>query len=118
MGGLSGTCQLVPIVKAIVELAACSIAWHDAFGIRASQWEETSLLTQALYVQLTEDIVDPTWCFTIVATLTCGSILDPECWEVTTRSTKVGNLMYLGNSNGVLLVLILSCCEDESMLLA
>jgi hypothetical protein len=25
--------------------------------------------------------------------------------------------MYLGNSNGVLLVLILSRCEDESMLL-
>jgi hypothetical protein len=40
------------------------------------------------------------------------------CCEVTTRSTKVGNLMYLGSSNGVLLVLILSCCEDESMLLA
>jgi hypothetical protein len=42
----------------------------------------------------------------------------PDCCEVTTRSTKVGYLMYLGNSNGVLLVLILSCCEDESMLLA
>jgi hypothetical protein len=40
------------------------------------------------------------------------------CCEVTTRSTKVGYLMYLGNSNDVLLVLILSCCEDESMLLA
>ena len=40
------------------------------------------------------------------------------CCEVTTRSTKVSYLMYLGNSNGVLLVLILSCCEDESMLLA
>jgi hypothetical protein len=26
-------------------------------------------------------------------------------------------LMYLGNSNGVLPVLILSCCEDETMLL-
>jgi hypothetical protein len=38
--------------------------------------------------------------------------------EVTTRSTKVGQLIYLDNSNGVLLVLILSCCEDESMLLA
>jgi hypothetical protein len=41
-----------------------------------------------------------------------------DCCEVTTRSTKVGHLMYLGNSNGVLLVLILSCCEDEPMLLA
>jgi hypothetical protein len=40
------------------------------------------------------------------------------CCEVTTKSTRVGYLMYLGNSNGVLLVLILSCCEDESMLLA
>jgi hypothetical protein len=40
------------------------------------------------------------------------------CCEVTTRSTKVGYLMYLGNSNGVSLVLILSCCDDESMLLA
>jgi hypothetical protein len=40
------------------------------------------------------------------------------CCEVTTRSTKVGYLMYLGNSNGVLLVLILSYCKDESMLLA
>ena len=42
----------------------------------------------------------------------------PVCCEVTTRSTKGGYLMYLGNSNGGLLVLILSCCEDESMLLA
>ena len=41
-----------------------------------------------------------------------------KCCEVTTRSTKVGYLMYLGNSNGVILVLILSCCEDDSMLLA
>jgi hypothetical protein len=40
------------------------------------------------------------------------------CCEVTTRSTKVDYMMYLGNSNGVLLVLILSCCEDESILLA
>jgi hypothetical protein len=39
------------------------------------------------------------------------------CCEVTTRSIKVGYLMYLGNSNGVLPVLILSCCEDETMLL-
>ena len=43
---------------------------------------------------------------------------EEDCCEVTTRSTKVGYLMYLGNSNGVLLVLILSCCEDESRLLA
>jgi hypothetical protein len=42
----------------------------------------------------------------------------PICCEVTTRSTKVGYLIYLGNSNGVLLVLILSYCEDGSMLLA
>jgi hypothetical protein len=40
------------------------------------------------------------------------------CCEVSTRSTRVGYLMYLGNSNGVLLVLILSYGEDESMLLA
>ena len=39
------------------------------------------------------------------------------CCEVTTRSTKVGYLMYLDNNNGLLLVLILSCCKDESMLL-
>jgi hypothetical protein len=41
-----------------------------------------------------------------------------HCCEVTTRSTKVAYLMYLGNSNGVFLVPIMSCCEDESMLLA
>jgi hypothetical protein len=41
-----------------------------------------------------------------------------SCWEVTTRATKVGYLMYLGNSNGVLPLLILSCCEDESVLVA
>ena len=40
-----------------------------------------------------------------------------QCCEVKTRSTKVGYLMYLGNSNGLLLVLILSCCEEELMLL-
>jgi hypothetical protein len=33
-------------------------------------------------------------------------------------STKAGYLMYLGNSDDVLLVPILSCFEDESMLLA
>jgi hypothetical protein len=32
-----------------------------------------------------------------------------KCCEVTTRSTKVGYLMYLGNSNGLLLMLILPC---------
>jgi hypothetical protein len=31
------------------------------------------------------------------------------CCEVTIRSTKVGYLMYLGNSNGLLLMLILPC---------
>jgi hypothetical protein len=40
------------------------------------------------------------------------------CCEVTTRSIKAHYLMYPGNSNDVILVLILSCCEDESMLLA
>jgi hypothetical protein len=40
-----------------------------------------------------------------------------SCHEVTTRSTKVGYLIYLGNSNGVLLVLMLLCCQEESMLL-
>jgi hypothetical protein len=48
----------------------------------------------------------------------CDLLAACLCCEVTTRSTKVGYLMYLGNSNDVLLVLILSCCEDESMLLA
>jgi hypothetical protein len=41
-----------------------------------------------------------------------------SCCKATIRSTKVGGyLMYLSNSNGVLLMLILSCCEDESILL-
>jgi hypothetical protein len=40
------------------------------------------------------------------------------CCEVRNRSTKVGYLMYLGNSNGLLLVLIWPCCEGYSMLLA
>ena len=50
--------------------------------------------------------------------LLTGCMFGNNCRVATTRSTKVGYLMYLGNSNGVLLVLILSCCEDESMLLA
>ena len=46
-------------------------------------------------------------------------LLVPECCEVTTRSTKVDYLMYLGYSNTVcvLLRLIVPCCEDVSMLL-
>ena len=43
------------------------------------------------------------------------------CCEVASRSTKVGFFMYLGYSNRmcvVLLRLIVSCCEDVSMLLA
>jgi len=44
-------------------------------------------------------------------------VIPVRCCELTTRSTKVGYLMYLGNSNSLLLVLILSCCEEESMLL-
>ena len=51
--------------------------------------------------------------FDVVVITRMGEI----CCEVTIRSTKVGYLMYLGNSKDVLLVLILSCCEDESMLL-
>jgi hypothetical protein len=47
-----------------------------------------------------------------------AEFLSSTCSKVTTRFTKVDYLMYLGNSDGVLLVLILSCCEDESMLLA
>ena len=40
-----------------------------------------------------------------------------HCCEATTRSTKVGYLIYLDNSGCVSLVLILSYIEDESMLL-
>ena len=49
-----------------------------------------------------------------------GRMYSINCCEVTTRSTKVGYLMYLGYSNRVyvvLLRLIVSCCEDVSMLL-
>jgi hypothetical protein len=37
LGGLSGTCQLVLIKKAAVELAARSVVWRNAFNIKASQ---------------------------------------------------------------------------------
>jgi hypothetical protein len=38
----------------------------------------------------------------------------PVCCEVTTRSTKVGYLMYLGTMVGA----DMPCCEGESLLLA
>jgi hypothetical protein len=41
-----------------------------------------------------------------------------QCCEVTSRSTKVDYLMYLDNSNDVLLEPILSCYGNESLLLS